>query len=983
MDLPVAVKALSKLLALALTEYEAVTVEGFDTKELATLPALTDLLGELKAGERSLDMEALHLGVITRCFGQALGRHWAFNKSMVPKGFRLFMSKEERKRADEINVRMNLATEDLEGLGRPGDLPAGVGAWRHAGALSSGPLATPYYRALWRAFTDPKLEDGEAGTPPLIDLGETGRLEFERHFLLAYHQVLSTSAGQPLQSYLERLAGDYRRDLLRELFIKDMAAWNERHTFGNIERHDRRTEDPIPFMPLGQMYVQPDARLGGEGKKQEHEEETSAPVLELVERLLGEQKKNVLVIKADFGMGKSLTSRTLAQRWARRFLNGQAPSPELVLPVYIRCADDLPDEGFDLEQTVRRAWMRQAEDLGLPLKLDDKALSPPGQEQRAIFLFDGLDEVILGERRLESFFKHLREQASNRHHFIVFSRPGALPGDQELKNIPVLELRPWSDDQSAQWLGKWRELRGEGPDLQELKKRKLNEFSGTPILLFMVAQTWSQQSTEEDTRLAALYERFFWQIAKGKHEADCEEHPNIAKASSELREHLARKKFLSEEADAPDAMLWLMGRVAWEATKLEQHQMLEPLRKAKVLMKRDIENLIVDELEVERDASDTINTIQVGLLLTMQAHLRSNAASQILFGHKSFREYLVARYWADRMKALARARERDWDDLEKPLLGGRLLSREDRTFDFLMEMLNGAPLPEHPHSPFGLDQRECDALLDWAQSRFDSEEQQDPSSNRHPALRDDRRPWFREAALAIGSRLRGSPGLSIQDKLSVRSMLAWFWLMRIGPIIVAPKAQWKEALLSENTLRGADFHGANLEGVHFTNSSFSILGNDGLRSNFAGATLDRAIMVRVRLEGADFEKASLKSVNLSEAILTNALLAKANLEGANLEYANLMAAHLLGANLTRAELAFADLRHANLEEAVLTDTVLFRADLSDAFLRGASLEGADLCEANLCDASLEGANLRRALYDMRTKWPEGFDPVAAGAILQK
>ncbi|HYO64746.1 MAG TPA: hypothetical protein VEU33_01580 [Archangium sp.] len=159
MDLPVAVKALSKLLQLGLTVYEAVTVEGFDTKELATLPALTDLLGELKAGERSLDLEALHLGVITRCFGQALGRHWAFNESMVPKGFRLFMNKEERKRAEEIDVRTNLATESLKELGRPGDLAVGMEAWRHAGSLFSGPLATPYYRAFWKASAGAILEE--------------------------------------------------------------------------------------------------------------------------------------------------------------------------------------------------------------------------------------------------------------------------------------------------------------------------------------------------------------------------------------------------------------------------------------------------------------------------------------------------------------------------------------------------------------------------------------------------------------------------------------------------------------------------------------------------------------------------------------------------------------------------------------------------------------------------------------------------------
>ena len=43
---------------------------------------------------------------------------------------------------------------------------------------------------------------------------------------------------------------------------------------------------------------------------------------------------------------------------------------------------------------------------------------------------------------------------------------------------------------------------------------------------------------------------------------------------------------------------------------------------------------------------------------------------------------------------------------------------------------------------------------------------------------------------------------------------------------------------------------------------------------------------------------------------------------------------------------------------------------------GESLEGADLCEADL-----QKADLCLARYNEETKWPVGFDPVAAGALL--
>ncbi len=53
---------------------------------------------------------------------------------------------------------------------------------------------------------------------------------------------------------------------------------------------------------------------------------------------------------------------------------------------------------------------------------------------------------------------------------------------------------------------------------------------------------------------------------------------------------------------------------------------------------------------------------------------------------------------------------------------------------------------------------------------------------------------------------------------------------------------------------------------------------------------------------------------------------------------------------------------------------------------GADLRGIDLPKANLRGANLNAANLHRAelrgaKYNANTKWPAGFDPVAAGAVL--
>jgi hypothetical protein len=54
--------------------------------------------------------------------------------------------------------------------------------------------------------------------------------------------------------------------------------------------------------------------------------------------------------------------------------------------------------------------------------------------------------------------------------------------------------------------------------------------------------------------------------------------------------------------------------------------------------------------------------------------------------------------------------------------------------------------------------------------------------------------------------------------------------------------------------------------------------------------------------------------------------------------------------------------------------------LAYADLSGANLSAATPIGAKLLGANLSGANLQEAKYDKDTKWPDGFDPVAAGAI---
>ncbi|MDP6496155.1 MAG: pentapeptide repeat-containing protein [Dehalococcoidia bacterium] len=72
------------------------------------------------------------------------------------------------------------------------------------------------------------------------------------------------------------------------------------------------------------------------------------------------------------------------------------------------------------------------------------------------------------------------------------------------------------------------------------------------------------------------------------------------------------------------------------------------------------------------------------------------------------------------------------------------------------------------------------------------------------------------------------------------------------------------------------------------------------------------------------------------------------------------------------------------EEYPLEEEMPWEDWLSEKALSGADLSGADLSGANLGGANLAGAELVGATANANeyTRWPYGFDPVAAGVIFE-
>jgi uncharacterized protein YjbI with pentapeptide repeats len=203
------------------------------------------------------------------------------------------------------------------------------------------------------------------------------------------------------------------------------------------------------------------------------------------------------------------------------------------------------------------------------------------------------------------------------------------------------------------------------------------------------------------------------------------------------------------------------------------------------------------------------------------------------------------------------------------------------------------------------------------------------------------------------------------------------------------KVDWPDVPEPEQQKEDAKTARSALSQKTLRNDQFQIASNWDGKTKMREFDLSGRNLSRLNLAGADLTGAKLRGTDLYESDLSRAVLSGADMFRANLWQANLSEAQLLDRP---------NLFHADLNEANLFRAKMFVANLHGAHLRGADLREAevvaDVSRADLSAADLRGADLRRAQklweveslsgakYDLKTKWPEGFDPAAYGAILQ-
>ena len=224
--------------------------------------------------------------------------------------------------------------------------------------------------------------------------------------------------------------------------------------------------------------------------------------------------------------------------------------------------------------------------------------------------------------------------------------------------------------------------------------------------------------------------------------------------------------------------------------------------------------------------------------------------------------------------------------------------------------------------------------------------------------------------------------------------------------------------LSSAGLQGASFSGvsfdstnlssADLQGASFSSVDLSIA--IGVKdASLIGATFSNADLSAVDLSGKNLTSTSFDNVILIGANLVNSILDQASFENTDLSGVGLTGATMVGgitilnSNFTGATLIGNSLAGSMMTGSTFIDANLENADLSfsdltNTDLRGATFDGANLVAADLSNAiwlasgspipTFVGATYSLNSVDDEgnpvadTVFPEFFDPVAAGMIIQ-
>jgi len=137
--------------------------------------------------------------------------------------------------------------------------------------------------------------------------------------------------------------------------------------------------------------------------------------------------------------------------------------------------------------------------------------------------------------------------------------------------------------------------------------------------------------------------------------------------------------------------------------------------------------------------------------------------------------------------------------------------------------------------------------------------------------------------------------------------------------------------------------------------------------------LQDAWLPDIQVFQSDFDR-----IDFSGAYLINAGFIQSSFDSANFQNSN-----LVNSAFSSSSFQMADFRDANLQETEMNYSRLRNAVFDGADLSHVKIYSTDLDGADFRNADLSGITLTKSFYNSSTRFPEGFEPSQAGALLME
>ncbi|MBS1197682.1 MAG: hypothetical protein H6R18_1467 [Proteobacteria bacterium] len=206
------------------------------------------------------------------------------------------------------------------------------------------------------------------------------------------------------------------------------------------------------------------------------------------------------------------------------------------------------------------------------------------------------------------------------------------------------------------------------------------------------------------------------------------------------------------------------------------------------------------------------------------------------------------------------------------------------------------------------------------------------------------------------------------------------------------EATLDEASLKNTKLKGSSLLGIDLRGRQFV--SQDLTGVDLRNADLRKATFRNTVIHLTTLPAfllwADCkgtapntalkdEFRSKDRLSIGETEAKNSPLQNRDLSGFSIWNVNFDGSNFSRANLRKVNIHGGSYNNVSFNAATMVEAFFNHVSFSNASFQNTDLSKAVLHAVDLSGANLEGAKLTGLCFDLRTKWPEGFDPISQGA----